>query len=97
MGSSDFTASESHFRSVGIAARWPTGGTASVKLFKSSLGGKAKPRIDLLPETHWQADGNQYDLAALTIRGVSYTAAQWDSYRQTTGQDANSTWRVGRK
>lgn len=93
LGKSDLSARKVTLSSVGLTSRWSSpSGPASVKVFDSTIGGKVKPKIDLLPATAWEADGNVYDLSALTVLGGSYDKDQWDSYRRASGQDSRSLW-----
>ena len=62
------------------------------RLLNSVISGTPRPRITVEATTHWQADSNLYDLAALRIGDMTYAREQFAAYRAATGQDAGSLW-----
>jgi len=94
VGSCDLTVSKTRLSSISIVSRWPGGGVGKIKFVDSIIAGQTPPRIELLPDTIWNADWNRYGVTTLSISGERYEHAQWERYRKRTGQDANSTWQA---
>lgn len=95
LGGCDLNLQKVKLTSVDLQTRWPGGGQGSVSIFDSVITGKFPPRIDLLPDTKWEADRNLYRLSDLTVSGKRYEQTGWKDYLKTTGQDAHSVWTPG--
>jgi len=65
---------------------------ASLTLTNSIIGGERKPKVSLDPQTSWTANHNFYNLSEIIAKGVHYPKSEFETYRNATGQDMNSTW-----
>lgn len=52
----------------------------------------AKPNITVYSHVDWEASGNRYDLGHLRVGDEIFTATNFATYQEATGQDADSTW-----
>lgn len=75
--------------SIGLS--WNVGGLG-LTLHDSVLAGGAACRISIANEATWSADHNLYDLGAITKNATTYTQSSFQTFRQSTGQDATSGW-----
>jgi hypothetical protein len=63
----------------------------------SKFEGTPASTIRVAADTRWTAEGNVYGVESITVGEKAYTAANFDAYRQATGQDKGSKWEAGKK
>lgn len=57
--------------------------------------GPLNPTVLLWRDVQWTADRNLYQIQSLRFDKTTFTAARFDEFRQSTGQDAASRWSAG--
>lgn len=78
-----------YLTAVGLALQL---GGRGASLTESVIAGSPEGSIAVESKAGWEASRNIYDIARLRHGEVFYTPAEFDLYRQATGQDWTSKW-----